>query len=154
MPRMNRRAFLLSSAVVGGVGLAGTSGYAFMSTGPEEVVTRIVRYRFPEVRIAEADLQAFARDFLIYDRTSRPKLQALRLLLPMMQSDRMSMMVPARVQALYLGFERRIVTKFTMSTDFFAQPAGAGRQLTYTTFADPYLLGCANTLARFDLENA
>jgi hypothetical protein len=147
---MNRRAFLLAGTIVG-VGAA-VPALALLATGPEDVVARIVRLRFPDARIAAEDLSAFARDFLVSDRTSGAKLAALRVGMPVMQSRTLSGLAPERVQELYDRFERRVVTKFALSTGFFERAAGDQAPLRYRGLADPYLMGCANPLAVLDLD--
>src|SRR5262249_45205209 len=154
---MNRRTFLLAGTIVG-IGAA-VPALALLATGPEDVVARIVRLRFPDARIADAELRAFARDFLVSDRTSGAKLAALRVGLPVMQSPALSGLTPERVQDLYDRFERRVVTKFALSTGFFeragndaALAASDQAPLRYRGLADPYLMGCANPLAVLDLD--
>ncbi len=149
---MNRRAFLLATTIVGAG--AALPAIALLATGPEDVVERIVRLRFPGVAIAPADLRAFARDFLVHDRTSGAKMAALRVGMPVMQTPWLAGLAPGRAQELYDRFERRVVTRFALSTGFFERAAGDRTPLTYRGLADPYLMGCANPLAVLDLESA
>ena len=75
MKRISRRTVLLATT---GIGVAAAvPAIALLATGPEDVVARIVRLRFPGVAIAPDDLRAFARDFLVSDRTSGAKLAAI-----------------------------------------------------------------------------
>lgn len=147
---MKRRIFIGSMAALALLGTA--VGGSLVTTSSEEVIIRIVRRRFPGLNIADGELRSFARDFLVYDRTSRPKLAALRAILPVVESPTLSGVVPDSMRALFHGLERRVVTKFALSTDLFLREADDPRPLAYTGFADPYLNGCANPVARFDLE--
>jgi len=146
---MKRRTFLLATAAAAAVGGA-VPGIALIATGPEDVVERIVRLRFPGVAIPVAELRAFARDFLVHDRTSGMKLAALRVGLPAMQTPWLADLAPERAQELYDRFERRVVTRFALSTGFFERAAGDRTPLAYRGLADPYLMGCANPLAVTD----
>ena len=148
MQRISRRAVLLATT---GLGVAAAvPAVALLATGPEDVVVRIVRLRFPGVAIAADDLLAFARDFLVSDRTSGAKLAALRVGMPVMQSRTLSGLAPERVQELYDRFERRVVTKFALSTDLFERAAGSREPVRYRGLADPYQIPCANPLAVLD----
>src|SRR4051812_41177245 len=152
--RLTRRNLILLSAA-GAAGLAAASGAAAVAlgTGPENVVVQVVRHRLPDLSIPAADLEAFARDFLVYDRTSRDKLAALRLMLPVLQSDTLAQRMPASAQRLFARFERRAMTKFLLATGYLERDAGSRQPLSYTgAFPDPYLASCANPLAQFDLD--
>jgi hypothetical protein len=149
MRRISRRAILL--ATTGVCVAAAVPAVALLATGPEDVIARIVRLRFPGVTIAPDDLTAFARDFLVADRTSGTKLAALRVGMPVMQSRMLSGLAPERVQELYDRFERRVVTKFALSTDLFTRAADSREPLRYRGLADPYQMACANPLAVLDL---
>jgi hypothetical protein len=145
---MNRRAVLLGTAAVGVC--AAAPALALLATAPEDVVARIVRLRFPGVAIAPEELRAFARDFLVADRTSGAKLAALRIGIPVLQSRTLAGLAPERVQELYDRFERRVVTRFALSTDLFARAPDSREPLRYGGLADPYQMPCANTLAVLD----
>jgi hypothetical protein len=147
---MNRRAVLLGTAAVVGIGAAAPA-LALLATAPEDVVARIVRLRFPGVVVAPDDLRAFAQDFLVADRTSGAKLAALRIGMPVLQSRTLAGLAPERVQDLYDRFERRVVTKFALSTGFFERAADSREPLHYRGLADPYQMACANPLAVLDL---
>jgi hypothetical protein len=148
-PRVNRRAVLIATAVVG-VGAA-LPALALLATAPEDVVERIVRLRFPGVAITPEDLREFARDFLVSDRTSTAKLAALRVGIEVLQSPSFAGLAPERVHELYERFERRVVTRFALSTGFFEHVAASREPLRYRGLADPYQMPCANPLAVLDL---
>jgi hypothetical protein len=51
-----------------------------------------------------------------------------------------------RSQRLFT-FERRLVSSFLRSTDYFRRDAGDGRSVRYVAFADPYELPCNHPFA-------
>lgn len=57
-------------------------------------------------------------------------------------------LLPRARQTRIVDFERRMVSYFLRSTDYFRVPHGT--QVRFVAFADPYEGGCANPLARFD----
>ena len=55
-------------------------------------------------------------------------------------------MLPDERARRVLSFERKLVSLFLRSTDYFRTPPGT--VVRYQAFADPYEVGCSNPLAR------
>lgn len=49
-------------------------------------------------------------------------------------------------------FERRVLTDFLFSTDYFTSAGQDVQRMTYVDYADPYSVGCRNPLARFEID--
>jgi hypothetical protein len=49
-------------------------------------------------------------------------------------------------------FERRMVSYFLRSTDYFRVPQGTPAR--FVAFADPYEVGCSNPLAQLGLDDS
>ena len=145
--RFTRRSFLFSTAGVFAIGGGGAStSYALNSH--EAMVIRIVRRRLPDLNMAEEELVEFARDFAAHDaNTPRHLLAMLRIASPVVLSNGFSVVIPQKALDLAEGYERKVLTKFFLSTDFFDSARQKGGPVTYITFADPWGAICANPLA-------
>ncbi len=145
--RFTRRTFLFSAFGVAAVGGGGAPVSYTLNSG-EGMVTRIVRRRLPDLNMAEEELAEFARDFVAHDVTTPTHLLAmLRITSPIVLSDSLSVFVPQKALDMAERYERKVLTKFFLSTDFFDPARQKDGPVVYITFADPWEAICANPLA-------
>ena len=147
MMRLNRRRLLL-----GTLGLTATiavgGSLAVAASGFEPLIVRIVRRRLPDLAIDPRALDQFADDYLSWDRTTPAYLvRALELVAPVALSDGLAFAIPGPARRAIEQYERKVLTRFFLSTDFFEPGRAQGSAVTYLAFADPYAIGCANPLA-------
>ena len=149
MKKLNRRQLIIGSCIavlLGGGAIVG--GYELKSA-----VVSIVRRRLGQTSIAAEDLDRFVAD-LTENRQD------------LLNSTRAKMVIRGR--AFFLNgafrwlmsknmrhkldsFEGHILTPLLLGSNFFESEAPPER-LEYRQFPDPWALGCANPLARFDFD--
>jgi hypothetical protein len=93
-----------------------------------KTITNFLRQELNYLKLDEADLVIFAREFQLR--------QGPEKLLDQYNKE------PDKI-------EKRVLTQFLMSTDFFWNNADETKPVRYTTYYDPYNL-CSNPFARFD----
>ena len=135
--KISRRSFLLSGAAIATVVIV---GYAVM--GPalrkaEQLIADIVKFHLPFKNIEEADLQAFARDFDQKYQGDRTKLALLLLAAPVIFSNGLRRSLPGNVRYALGHYERRVLTQFILSTNFFELEDVNGPEIEYYGFYDP-----------------
>lgn len=133
-------------------GLAGATaaclsaaGASFAFNRPERLIVIRVRHLFPEIQVDNADLNAFAVDFLAHDRRSSTlQIATLRAAGPLLYSPALRWLLPNRFDRQLDSFDRRVVTSFLLSTDFFAARERGSTRVSYDGFFNPYERPCTN----------
>lgn len=152
MAKMSRRAFLTGSAAAVAV-VAFGSWFTWRRNTPEAFVKHAVLRNMEGWEIAAADLDRFTAEYLEAEQRFMGA-RSVRLAMRFRQaffSDTARKLVPTQQRYEMAWLERRIVTRFVQSTDIlFAAPDN--RKVTYLRYWDPYTMGCANTLARYDYD--
>ena len=145
--RITRRSLLFSLVGLLAVGAGGASGSYVVNT-PEALVAMIIRRRLPDIAIEDDVLAEFARRYLAFDKQIPGHLLALlRIVSPVVFSDWLGFLIPGRARDMAEKLERRILTRFLLSTDFFDPDREKDAPVNYIAFADPWGVGCANPFA-------
>lgn len=152
MAKISRRAFLTGSvAAVAAVTFG--SWFAWRRNTPQAFVRHAILRNMAGYEIADADLDRFAADYLEAEQRFMGA-RSVRLAMRFRQaffSDTARRLAPKQQRYEMIWLERRIVTRFVQSTDIlYAAPDN--RKVTYIRYWDPYTMGCANTIARFDYD--
>lgn len=124
MPSVDRRRFLLAALATPLVAWLPACG---RRDGETEAIVAAIRDGLGSLRLDDADLRVFAREFLA-------------------RADRRTLASRATDPA---GFVYEVCNRFLLSTDFFGSGADETRPIRYTAYYDPYL-GCRNPFARLD----
>jgi hypothetical protein len=152
MAKMTRRAFLGGAA--GLVAMASLGSWlAWRRNTPEVFVKTAVTRNLDGYAIAGDALDAFAADFLEAE-SAIMQTRGVQLAMRARQvffSDIARRLAPRQQRYEMLWLERLIVTRFAQSTDLLYSDPGS-RTIRYIRYWDPYVSGCANTLARFDFD--
>lgn len=146
--KLSRRNLL----IVGGVAAlppAMVAGRAAAST-PEDSIVRYLRSSTGNTSIPDTNMYQFAEKFVAANRpTYGRRFDAAMLVL---DNNWARSLLSDERRVLLEWFERRLVTDFLFSTDFFTDAGRNPQRMRYVDYADPYTLGCRNPLANFDLE--
>jgi hypothetical protein len=140
--RISRRQLLLGTAASAGAGALAISSLGAWAW-QENVIATIVRTHVPHVRIGRADMEAFAKEFLVHRRVPDSLLAAWALLTPLRGLS------PQAVEGRLRKLESQVVGLFLMGTNYY-QPDRQSETVSFIAYPDPYAGGCANPLARFD----
>ncbi len=140
--RVSRRQLLLGTA-------AGALTISFLGARAwqENVITKIVRTHVRDVRVSQADVEAFARELLAHWRAPDGLLAAQALPAPL------RVLLPGAIVGRLRKLESRVVGLFLMGTDYY-HPDRRSETVSFIALPDPYAGGCANPLARFDFPSA
>jgi hypothetical protein len=139
---VKRRSLLFALAGAGAVSLA---GWRLLCGSDEEAVAAIVFKRLGYLKLDEAGVRQFARDYAARHLISEAKLRMVAA------AGALYKQVPiSGASFLTSGIrhgEDRIVTKYLLSTDFFQSGADESQTVQYLGFFDPRN-GCGNPFAR------
>ncbi|HEY8536491.1 MAG TPA: hypothetical protein VIL25_08570 [Vicinamibacterales bacterium] len=149
MMRLSRRHVILGLAGAA----AAAAGGAFhwrrvMRPGPADIA-EFLEERLAHLPLVPGAAMQFAEEYhrrygsLSMSRHHRDTLGGL------FEFDPIRRQLPAHRQAQLLAFERRLVSYFLRSTDYFLTPPGS--PVRYVRFPDPYEGACANPLANLAL---
>lgn len=143
---LTRRAFLvraLGAFVI--LAVMPYAAYKWLFGKPADIVLSILKRRVGYLKVEDGVFEKFADEYVEYKSSYRGKLEKVSLI-----------SVPyayvSAYQFLPMGhplrrMEDNVVTKFLMSTDFFARGADESRTLRYLSFYDPRSAPCRNPLA-------
>lgn len=147
MSPVSRRRFLIGSLVgagITGAAVVAVATYAGVFIPPNERLAHLIRIRLPYLIIPDETMNAFVRDSKTYTQR-QPSLRTLALSAAYRSPLGYGTL---RRKLPYPLYEQNAITTFLLSTDFFQEGADVTRPLRYVSYADPYLKGCANPLAR------
>lgn len=145
--RIGRRQVLLGAAGTLGASVLGAQAW---SMGPgarawqDGAVAAIVRAHVPDARVGDANMAAFAREFLARTPGSVDGLLAARTLLAPVRGT-----LPRAIEGRLRKLETRVVGLFLMASDYY-HPDRRSEVVTFVAYPDPYTASCSNPLARFD----
>jgi len=135
--KISRRQLLLSGTAVAAVAIIGTAVVAPVMRGAEALIAEIVRYHLPFKQIDQRELTVFAETFEREDNvTDKTKLKLLTLASPLIFSPGLRKSLPQKVLVALDNYERRVLTQFLLSTDFFEHEDPYVPELTYYGFYD------------------
>jgi len=140
---MQRRNLLLGLAGLGVLGA--TLRWSGASLAPEDAVKTIIYKRLDYLPLDGAGVNQFAADYVSAMNISGAKLRLIGAFAPIYR--RLS---SAPGHFLYFATrygEERVVTRYLLSSDFFASGADENRVVRYLGFYDP-LRACGNPFAR------
>lgn len=138
-----RRNFLIGLAGLGVLGA--TLRWSGASLAPEDAVKTIIYKRLDYLTLDGAGVSQFAADYISAMNISSAKLRLIGAFAPIYR--RLS---SAPGHFLYRATrygEERVVTRYLLSSDFFASGADESRVVQYLGFYDP-LRACGNPFAR------
>lgn len=154
---LTRRRLLIAGGMLLVAGAA-AGGVALGRRETQLVATR-VRAQLPDLVMADADLELFAEDFMEFyrRRTARygsrvDKEIMLERGLSVLPGIRDMPVWPGHIQMAMDRFDQEVRESFFLSTDYLAARKEPGRESIYLIIHDPYIAGCANPLAQFDLD--
>lgn len=130
------------SLLAGIAALAALGSLAALRVGlaaPEAAVAAVIRKRLGYLRIDDATLAAFARDYTASAAIAPAKLRLIAALLPLYRGLPADTARPASIR---YG-EERIVTDFLLASDFFQHHADTKRPVQYLGLYDPWGPGAA-----------
>lgn len=149
--RIARRSFL----ALLGVGAAGAAalGVPLIWRSDADHVADTVRAHIPDLRMDPVELQLFAGEFVAGYRSGGYRRSIV--LVGARVADGMppglaAAILPAPVSSRLRRLEERIMHDFLLGTDYLEVQDDPAREVTFLYIPDPYVLGCANMLARFD----
>lgn len=139
MTSVNRRGLLIASGVAAvAMGTGWGASYAFARA--EDAVEAVLHRRLSPLKIDEAELARFSKDYV---RTRSQYRSQLRLLGSLSALYRMATpyeLLPMRSPLRRL--EDNIISSFLLATDFFEHGADMTRSLRYSGMHDPYARPC------------
>lgn len=130
---ISRRKLLLGSAS----GLFGLVGLRLGLVTPESAVVAILRRQLAYLKLDDADIEQFARDYTAAGRTSLNKLRLVAAVEPLFRLLPVGGAGPAAVR---YG-EERVVTEFLLSSDFFVNGGDVEQPVRYLGVHDPWKPG-------------
>ncbi|MCB2073700.1 MAG: hypothetical protein H6917_16870 [Novosphingobium sp.] len=148
MTAISRRNFLLAGGAVLAIPPLEIAIRAAASSHGE-TIARILQDRLPGLTIPAERLIEFGDEFA---RRHLPDLgRRFRGALLIMDNDWAEDLLPESWRFRYDAFARNLMTEFLFSTDLFTTAGGELARASYVAYFDPYVTGCANPLARFDM---
>jgi hypothetical protein len=128
---MKRRRFLTIAGV--GTLIAALATGKFLATSFEDSAEKIIRSELGSLRLDEAGLKAFVRDYaLVNDRNYKLIVKSYGLL---------------GIGSEQSGKIHQMVSTYLLSTDFFANKMDESRVVKYIAMYDPYLRPCSHPFA-------
>jgi hypothetical protein len=145
---IKRRHFMLGLAGLGGV--VGILGWRIIHATQEDAVITILHKRLDYLKLDDAGVRQFARDFVAKTAISGGKLRLIAAFSPLY---RRLVLSPDNFLSHATRFgEERVVTRYLLSSDFFTTGADETRTVHYVDFFDP-MRACGNPFARPVLES-
>lgn len=129
----------------GGAGATAVLIYALYPGAHKDrdFVMSVVRHNLAYLSFGETMLQQFADDFVLHETLPDPGSLMLGATL-----TRLAVSPIRHYRERFERFERRVVSRFLLSTDFFQNGRRIDELLTYNGLADPYETLCSNVIAR------
>lgn len=119
------------------------AGFTVAMADMQDGVAAFIRRSFPDLDMAEEDLQAFAGAMTLSMRMSNAKQSVFATMLNSRGHEQIgSYVVPDRLERA----QGEIVAMFLRSTNY-ADPDREDAPVIFFGFADPYTAGCSNPLA-------
>lgn len=147
--RLSRRAWLRSAAGVVGA-LAGVAGAAHhwrrLKRPSADDLARLLRDRLSHLHLDPAGVDAFTREYVARYGPLAAAVHHKNTLGGLLRIEALRRLLPAARERRLLSFERKLISLYLRSTDYFRTPSGT--PVRYVAFADPYEVGCANPLAQ------
>lgn len=149
---MSKKLISRRGVLLGGAAIVGLVALRLSLTRPEDAVVTVLRKRLSYLKLDDAGVLAFAKDFTAAGVMARNKLRVIAAMAPLYRWLPADDSTPAAVR----HGEERIVTAFLLSSDFFRNGADEQKPVTYRHLYDPWaeLAACQNPFARRELEAA
>lgn len=146
-----RRSFL----ALCGAGIAGAAALWAPLIWRSDVdhVASTVRKSIPDLRMDPAELQAFAEEFVADYKSPGYRRDVILVgarVVDGMPEGLAAAVLPDGVTSRIQRLEEEIMSSFFLGTDFLETQDDPAREVTFLYIPDPYVVGCANMLARFD----
>jgi hypothetical protein len=158
MMKISRRRVLLGAAgaaVAAALGVAGGGMLRWRADATAEHVGKMLRHLLREEPISDFVIAQFARDFASrrdhFGTSAKGNLLKVLAWLPYADFRRVLPMVGGDARRKRQDrIEAQMLTKFLLSTSYFASETAGGAPVTYRQYYDPYDGACMNPLATFD----
>ena len=147
MARLTRRNLLIGGAAVAvlPIGLL----VSHVASSRARTIASYLRAQLPDLRVSDTDLEGFAEEYMARNVAYHGRRYYFEVMFLLMANPMMAAASPAPVRLAYEKFTRSLLTRFLLSTDFFATGEQRPERTTYLGFSDPYTVGCSNPLAQF-----
>ena len=127
--------------------LGALGGLSLLVHTRKSLIVQRIRVLLLAIEIDDAQLDAYARDFIAHDvETRNIESLGLRAAAPLLYSPALHRVMPARARQLLESYDRRIITGFLLSTDFLEVRSRGERRVSYIGFYEPYAMPCGNPL--------
>ena len=124
-------------------GFLGLIGFYAYENRYKDLIVEILQDNLTYLNLEGIDLYAFAEDFINDRGTYGVRGHFLALAYPVIRHASFLNIERAQVER----FEYRVVSRFLLSTDFFANGAIEALPIRYVAFSNPYRRPCANPFA-------
>ncbi len=150
-PLLSRRNLLVGAGAF--TAFAGIGGAIIAQRDGAGLVEYVVRKHLGDIPADDETIRTFARDFMAeeQDLTRYREFSMIAHFREVFMSDLLRPIMPNGPKKKLEKMERRIFTDFLLSTDFFYREDDTA-PVHYVALANPHTAGCANPLARFDLD--
>jgi hypothetical protein len=149
--RLTRRSLLAGGvgAVAAGLAAGGYEWRKLRRPSAADIVEFIQR-RLGDRNLDLEGVDRFAREYVGRYGAAGMSTHHKRTLGGLLGIDAVRRRLPALREQEILEFERKMISLYLRSTDYFHTPPGT--RVRYVAFAEPYSAFCANPFARFDLS--
>jgi hypothetical protein len=148
-PRFSRRGLVFGAFAAVGALVTGAYHWRRLRRPSEADVAALIRDRLAHLDLDPGGVDRFARDYVERYGAFSMSVHHRNTLGGALRFDPIIQLLPARRQQALLHFERRLISYYLRSTDYFqSNRSGAVR---YRRFADPYEGACTNPFAVLDL---
>lgn len=145
--RVSRRAWLLmlGPLLVGGTAAA-TYHWRRLGHPSASDLGALLHSRLAHLPLDPLAVDAFTREYVARYGAFGASVYHKETFGGLFRIDALRALLPEERERHLLSFERRLVSLFLRSTDYFR--TAPGTVVRYQAFADPYEVGCANPLAK------
>jgi hypothetical protein len=145
MRRLTRRTWLAGLLLAGG--LAGGWHWRRLRRPEAADLAALLRDRLSHVPFEVETVDRFAREYVRRYGPLAMSAHHRDTFGGLLRIEAVGRLLPDRYGRDVVDFERRLVALCLRSTTYFSEP---GEPVRFVAFADPYEVGCANPLARFE----
>ncbi len=123
------------------------------STEPRGHFRSLVARRLGPIDLDEVGFKAFVADFLANEGDGHGLFAgpASTVLARLSSQAPYSLLAPKRIKEAARDLDHRFIERVLLSTDMLVDGRSPSQPVRYVSYADPYLSGCANPFANFDL---
>lgn len=144
----SRRAWIVMLGSLLGAGGAATAAYHWrrLRRPSASDLGGMLQSRLSHLPLDPSAVDAFTREYVARYGAFGAAVHHKETFGGMFRIDALRALLPEERERHLLSFERRLVSLFLRSTDYFR--TSPGTVVRYQAFADPYEVGCSNPLAK------